>query len=190
MTDTNSSIFNAIRIATKDGGASMRALLNQGVDLEVRDGWGRTPLLIAVSRGDESLCRWLIDSGADVNSKGTLRYRGETALSIAASWGEDDVDAKLCRLLLSAGANVHHSQRSGWTALHYAAANSGIQTCMLLVRSGADIHAKSHDGRTFAKVASPEIRFEIERFLLAIREAEDLQKITVMATAPARAVRL
>lgn len=159
-------------------------------NLEIHDGWGRTPLLKAVSRGDISLCQILIEAGADVNVKGKNRYRGETALTIAAGWGEDDLDAELCRLLLSAGAIVRHQQRCGWTALHIAAANSGYETCKLLVQSGADIHARTNDGRSFREVASPEIKYDLDRFLLAIHEAEKLTQTTKDATAPTKARRI
>lgn len=164
----------------------MRALIDKGIDLEVRDGWGRTPLQIGVVRGDLGLCRLLIEAGANVNAKGEMRYRGETALCIAASWGNVDPGAQLCRVLLDAGARVGHRQRCGWTALHYAAANSCIDTCIVLIESGASIEATTYDGRTIGDVASP----GVNQFLLAVREAKELHQITSKAPAVPKAVRL
>ena len=58
----------AVRRATPE---AVRVLLTRGADTTARDGWGRTPLMLAVCRDDENLewtrtiCQMLLEHGAD-----------------------------------------------------------------------------------------------------------------------------
>ena len=45
----------------------VKLLLDAGVDIDVRDGWGHTPLTIACEKGYTEAVKLLIEYGADVN---------------------------------------------------------------------------------------------------------------------------
>ncbi|HXA51200.1 MAG TPA: ankyrin repeat domain-containing protein [Candidatus Acidoferrum sp.] len=88
------------------------------------------------------LVQFLLDSGADVNSRGP--GEGLTPLASAVNNGAFEN----ARLLLRKGANADARDHSGRTALWYAAVseNSGLIT--LLLEHGADVNARDNAGRT------------------------------------------
>lgn len=64
-----------------------KKLVKAGAGLNVQDGEGNTPLLIACRQGDEKTVRYLIKAGADTAVKNS---KGETAMDIAAERGFSD----------------------------------------------------------------------------------------------------
>ena len=71
-----STAFGApIHTAAENGNLSrVRTLLNNGVDVDVKDGQGRTPLYMAASWGRTQVAQLLIDEGSDVNAKNNARF--------------------------------------------------------------------------------------------------------------------
>ncbi|KAA6389681.1 MAG: hypothetical protein EZS28_014792 [Streblomastix strix] len=59
---------------------------------------------------------------------------GKTPLSIAASWGHDE----LIQFLIDEGADINHADEIGWVPLHWAAFTGNLDTCHLLINQGAD----------------------------------------------------
>jgi hypothetical protein len=78
--------------------ASVKELLDDGKNPNVRQSDGITPLMIAVSNGDAEIATMLLAKGADPN----LRAGGRSALSIARSRGNSG--AGLVQLLERSGA--------------------------------------------------------------------------------------
>jgi ankyrin repeat protein len=106
--------------ARKCDGATIKALLDRGVSPDTRDGYGETPLIIAVgvtSRCDAAVVKVLLDKGAGVNLRDT---RGDTAL-IRAMVG-------------------HASERS--------IIGSSQAVVQLLIDHGAELNARNNEGRT------------------------------------------
>ena len=92
--------------------------------------------------------RALIGSGADVNA------RSDNPLSVlpihsAVAGNHDDVVA----ILIEAGADVHATQRHGWTPLHGAAQNGSLASVERLLAAGADPAARNHDGTSAIELA-------------------------------------
>lgn len=92
-----------------------QALIYMGADIEEKDEDGRTPLMIicGIRKCNISLCRILLDAGAQMNSKDV---RGCTALMISAEYN----NAAMAALLLERGADITIKNRMGWTAREYA----------------------------------------------------------------------
>lgn len=65
---------------------------------------------------------------------------GRTALHLAALRNSSE-GTESCRLLLDAGANIHHRNKVGATPLHSAVFGGNLDTIKLLVERGADINA-------------------------------------------------
>jgi ankyrin repeat protein len=59
-------LFQAV--ATRDI-KTVKAILAQGINPDVRDSDGRTPLMLACFLGDKEMAKVLLESGADVNAK-------------------------------------------------------------------------------------------------------------------------
>lgn len=88
------AMFNAI---THGRARSVRALLRQGVDPDIRATGGETPLMYAASRNEDFIVQMLIDVGADPS---LLNKDGYTALKVA----EEKHLRLITALLVNAGA--------------------------------------------------------------------------------------
>ena len=80
------SLSPAFRMAVLAGAVtSVRLHLRAGTDLNAVDTQGRSPLLLAVSRGHLDICKLLLEAGADPTTKDNT---GNDALAIARSRGD------------------------------------------------------------------------------------------------------
>jgi len=114
--------------------AAIRELVKLGARPNAKDDGGGTPLIRAVfERHRETVLDTLIECGADVNIQ---ERSGETALCMAASWG----DIRLCRYLLSAGAdpNVRRREKQACPLAHAAWSNN-LALVKLLLEAGASL---------------------------------------------------
>jgi len=93
--DKNEDFFAAAR---KGDVAAVKALLDQGVDVNAKTRYGATALSYACDKGHLEVIKLLIDRGADVNVKDT--FYGEVPLGWALSHGHTQV----VKLLLDKGA--------------------------------------------------------------------------------------
>ena len=100
----------------------------------------------------------LIDAGADVNAKMTLKGLTAPLLLFAVSFtGQFPVHMEMTDALLTAGADPTESVRAiggrdvreqGISILHFAARAADPAVVPMLVNAGADIHASGQDGTT------------------------------------------
>ena len=101
------------------------------------------PLLhYAAMNGGYDLLEYLLDGGADIESKKSNSTH--TSLIEAVIEGEE----KCCELLLDRGANIEARDYSRRTPLIIAIDHENEQMCKLLVRRGADINARTDDNWT------------------------------------------
>ena len=80
--------------------ATVQNLLDRGVDIDGRDEYGNTALMITAAYGYAELAEMLVERGAEVNLAGRI---GHTALSYAAEEGH----AEIAEMLVANGANVN-----------------------------------------------------------------------------------
>ncbi|HEY9151462.1 MAG TPA: ankyrin repeat domain-containing protein [Anaerolineales bacterium] len=104
---------------------------------------GYQPLGLACFFGNLETARYLINSGARVNSP-SQNEMNVTPLHSAAAGGHTE----LVKLLLEHGANPNAVQKSGFTPLHAAAQNGDVQSIHALLFHGADADIKSAEGKT------------------------------------------
>mmetsp|Transcript_11697 Transcript_11697/g.17456 ORF Transcript_11697/g.17456 Transcript_11697/m.17456 type:complete len:83 (-) Transcript_11697:209-457(-) len=79
MLAAENDLPHIIRILVKDGGANVNERAGEGME---------TPLILSSYYGFTSLCAFLLEEcGVDMECKSEM---GETALSIACHWGNDD----------------------------------------------------------------------------------------------------
>ncbi|KAH8807348.1 ankyrin repeat-containing domain protein [Xylogone sp. PMI_703] len=106
---------------------SLTMLLDGGANIEERDGWGNSPLIIAVSFSQMAATKILLQRGADVNVSGS---RQRTALQLA--FEQNTVET--AELLLSEGIELQ-----AWkTCLEEALQQKNNQHIHLLMRSITD----------------------------------------------------
>ena len=101
----------------------------------------------------------LIDSGVDINAKGTFNM---TALHIAADSNSIDVAS----LLIDRGADIEAKDDEGWTALHIAADRNSLDFATLLINSGADIEVKNGAGETAFYAAATSNSLDVASLLI------------------------
>ncbi len=100
-------------------------LLNEGVDIEVKDKLLFTPLHRAAENGNYMAVRLLLDKGAQVNAKS--KY-GVSPLHAAAQKGHADV----VKLLLSRGAKLSSRTIAGDTPMDLAREKGLYEVCKVL----------------------------------------------------------
>ena len=115
--------------------AAVRALLQEGADLNQPQGDGATALHWAVYRDDLETTRALLAAGAAVSIANDL---GVTPLWLACNNGS----AALVEALLEAGADPNAALPSGETPLMTAARTGNADAVRLLLVHDADVHAK------------------------------------------------
>ena len=77
---------------------AVAALISHGADVNARDEWGKTPLMLASIEGHAKVVEALLDAGADKELKATSGdCKGKTALDIARNENKGDVVAILER---------------------------------------------------------------------------------------------
>lgn len=121
---------------------SIDLLLKQpGIELDIPDKFGHTPLLRAADAGHTKCVRMLLDKGASVKHADN---KGMTALSLAAVQGHKVV----AKLLLKNKAEINAQDKKGNTPLALAAERNRDAVVRFLLESGADAEIPDEDEET------------------------------------------
>ena len=173
--------------------ASVRSLLQTGVDVNATQVDGTTALHWAVYNDDAETVALLLRAKANVNAvnrfgvpplalacmngdaaivklllqsgadANATMKGGETVLMLASRSG----DAEAVKALVASGAKIEARERRGQTALMWAAAEGNTAVVRVLMEAGADIHAKLDSGFTPFFLAVREGRLETVRTFLS-----------------------
>jgi len=182
--ETNPHGRTALMFAAEEGRLEIaRELIKRGARTDLRDKDGKTALMLAaeedrveilraveatheqrqeallsaIGRHKIASVRILLELGADPDP---LDEEGESRLILAARNGH----AELLRALLDGGAQVHHQDNRGRTALWNAATPEIVA---LLLERGADPDLPDAQGETPLHAAVREGRTEVVRLLVA-----------------------
>lgn len=105
-------------------------------DIDSKDEYGNTLLLLACQYRCEDLVRIMLNKGADPNA---VNASGACGLHFACY--RDSSSYNIAKILLQNGANPDIAETSyGCTPLHYCAGNGDIQFCKLLLSYGAQVN--------------------------------------------------
>lgn len=121
--------------------SALKSFIEQGVDVNLPNSIGWTPLRYAVTWGNVQrrklgnieITKYLLQNGANPN----LGHEGDTPLFYAAS-------AEIAQVLIENGALVNKRDDNGNTPLFYT---SEIEVTQVLIAAGADINAVNHENR-------------------------------------------
>jgi len=129
--------------------AAMENLLSAGMNPDMPDAHGQTPLAFALlvdgTRAAEVLLAWHADPNAPLISNtaaNTGNGGSETPLEYAIQSG----NLRMASLLISAGARVNQPGKQGRTPLHRAGAADRLDMVRLLLGNGADPNARDAEG--------------------------------------------
>ncbi|NIP57649.1 MAG: hypothetical protein GWM92_05525 [Gemmatimonadetes bacterium] len=156
--------------AMRDDAGAVRALLEEGADVNAAQADGMTALHWAAENGDADLAATLVHAGAYLEA--TTRIGDYTPLHLAARAGsEATVEA-----LLDAGSDLAPiTSASGATPLHFAAQSGSARTVSALVRAGAEVDIRAaYRGQTPLMWAAAENRAEASSVLLGAGADPDL----------------
>ncbi|XP_067304748.1 B-cell lymphoma 3 protein homolog [Pseudorasbora parva] len=120
---------------------------NSSSHLEIRNYEGLTPLHLAVQKGDKTLTKLLLESGAEINAGDNKS--GRSALIHAVENNSTD----MVILLIENGCDVNAQSYSGNTALHIACGRGQIEIVRVLLKNGADSSVKNNHNDTAIMVA-------------------------------------
>ena len=152
--------------ASKNGKEAIVKLLlaMNGVEANLKDKYGRTPLQRATRNGHKAVVRLLVAQGAELE---TNDKNGQTPLLWAAKKGHKAV----VKLLLAQGAELESRDKYDQTPLSWAGRNGHKAIAQLLLKQGAKLEARNEDGRTPLSLAV-ENRHEAVVKLLLTQGAE------------------
>ena len=124
----------------------VKALLNQGANIEAvaLDGW--TPLTVASREGHKAVASFLISKGADVNHE-------ESGGNPPLLWAALDGHRELVELLLANGVAVKPRGRRSGDPLLAAVVERHYDIAKILLLHGADPTRKNYEGLTPLGVA-------------------------------------
>ncbi|KAH6655699.1 hypothetical protein BKA67DRAFT_534614 [Truncatella angustata] len=114
---------------------STQALIDDGADVNARDGYYGNALQAASAKGHKAIVRILVDQGADVNAQG-----GDygNALQAASFKGNEAI----VKILVDQGADVNARGGMYGNALQAASAEGDEAIVKILVDQGADVNAQ------------------------------------------------
>ena len=125
---------------------SAETLVSAGVDPNLPNQYGRTPLYYAALFNRNDVVALLLAHAADPNTRAGGGAPGsefpQTPLQIAAAMG----NLHMASMLTAAGARVDSKEETGRTALHFAALGSHLDIIRFLLEKGADVNARDADG--------------------------------------------
>ena len=133
----------------------VRELICSGANVNVRNGWGYTPLAKAARTGAYSCAKALLDYGASLSICNHTRW---IPLHEACFHGHGSTVS----LLLERGTNLETASENpedkgegGWTPLMRAASKGYLSIIERLVKAGANVNAKTTgtNKRTAAEIA-------------------------------------
>lgn len=163
----NENGSSTLHFAARAGNTALCELfIANGVDVNCRDNDGCTPLILA---GNAECIDTLLAHGADI---GIENNKGETALFLAvravrdnkepSRENENEADAEAnkkaaemnqkamdaVKSMIDRGANVHHENRLGQTALFYVEKLRNNPCFSFLVDCGLDVHKVDNKGQS------------------------------------------
>ena len=146
------------------------SLRNSNIDVNIRDGRGRTPLHIAVENGYVDVAMFLVENGAEVN---IVDANGNTPLILII---HKTGNTELTRRLLEKGAGVNTQNRTGETALMYAAWRGHSDIVQLLLENRADVTLKNRQGDTALGLAESKEHLGIVQMLRSATMVNPINK--------------
>ncbi|MFM2200354.1 MAG: hypothetical protein RL769_409 [Pseudomonadota bacterium] len=133
----------------------VKKLIENGVDINLKDGYGNTALILASQRGHLEVVKELIKNGADINLQS---YIGYSALIYASSFNH----LEIVKELIKNGADVDLFDSGEETALMHASQNGHPEVVNELLKNGADLTGITED--FMHSIQSQEIKDNIKKY--------------------------
>ncbi len=166
---TKNYLFRAVSLKNETGAMAM---LKGGIDPNVVNDKGNTPLIISASLGDRVIVEDLMAYRADVNA---ANKDGNTALIYAARYNHPEIIKMLLRpQTMQTPLDVNAQNKAGETALYWGASKGYVEVVKRLLAAGADPTIAAKNGLVPYAIAQRNGRTPVlEWFNKDIREVEN-----------------
>ncbi|XP_069464410.1 ankyrin repeat and EF-hand domain-containing protein 1 [Ambystoma mexicanum] len=145
--DEPGKVFTNISFATKAGDIeSLKRAFEEGVPVDVKDIFYKTPLMSACAIGNMDVVKYLLDKGADVNTTDNFLW---TPLHHACHAGQQDI----AELLVQSGAVVDAIALNGSTPLMRSIESCSLTCVDYLLKAGAKVQITNKKGQNSLDVA-------------------------------------
>ncbi|MEI0604086.1 ankyrin repeat domain-containing protein [Brachyspira alvinipulli] len=138
--------------AARNDKEMVKFLVEKGADINLEDGYGYTPLIIAIKYRNIGLAKNIIDLKPDLNA--ICSATGDTPLTYLVNANKYGGVADLCYYMIKNGADINKKNKEGNTPLMIAAASYNYGIVGVLVNMGADYNIKNKEGKTAIDIAS------------------------------------
>jgi ankyrin repeat protein len=128
---THGTALHVLVDEAKDATDLVSFLIEQKAPLEAKDSRGRTPLLVALDRGNAAAAKLLLEAKANASAADETGY---SALGRAAT----HEDADLVTELLNLGADPNAANGHGWSAVTDAAQKGNVEVVSALLAKGGN----------------------------------------------------
>ena len=174
QTTPESSFIQAVK---KENLAEVERFIDEGVDFELKDLNGYTPLMHAVKQQNTELVKLLAEYGANVDTSDGLEdtplvwassMKNEAIVKVLLGHGADPDKGNftplmwaayygnlpLVKIFLESRANLNSRTNEGWTALMWAAERGNLQVIWELLKRGASVNMQNNNGQTALMLAA------------------------------------
>lgn len=153
---------NVFEAVVEGNNLVVHGLLAEGVDTNVHNNEGQSPLGLAIEHGWDTIARILIEKANLDVLDSCCCYQLRTPLMLAAERENEDI----VRLLLDNGANVNMANFCGYTPLIFATEQGNEHIIRLLLERGADASQMDQSGNTQLLIAAARGRDNVMSLLL------------------------
>ena len=179
LADSESGMTPLVAAVMRDHVPSVKALLENGADIEEPGPQGYRPLALAIAEARYEAAKTLMEAGADV-SVASGKDGLTPLMMIAAQTGPAEGamflpgstrPTDIAKGLVERKANVDAQSNVGMTALMVAAAHNSPPMIGLLIDAGADPDIKNKSGQTARDVAELNDNLEASQAILVLTDA-------------------
>lgn len=158
----NNKPIDLFQLAKTGAPKELEKALTSGIDVNIRDKFGYTPLLRAITKNRFDNVKFLVLNGADIHLKENL---GFDALNTAIYSRSNNFE--LIKFLFEKGADINtKTKRSGNTPLHHASELGRIDVLKWLMAQGVDVNLMNNYTETPLHKAADQGHVNILKLLL------------------------
>lgn len=140
----------------------IRKLVQYGADLNQQCDWGRTTLYQAAWYAQYEICKFLLDSGADVTIVDKNNMNPLMVLGINSHNAKGDI-IEIATMLLEKGVNINAEDTAGMTALMHAIEDNCEPLALYLLENGADVTVSASSEKIYTRYS----RFQVSTLVIA-----------------------
>ncbi|XP_077998571.1 ankyrin repeat and EF-hand domain-containing protein 1-like [Glandiceps talaboti] len=126
---------------------SLKRAFWEGKNVDTRDKYFKTPLMVACHYGNQEMVEFLVQNGADVNARDNFKW---TSMHHACHAGQMDI----VELLVNKGAEIEATAMNGGTPLMRAVQSSKPDVVQYLIEKGAKVQQTNRKGENVMDIAN------------------------------------